>query len=130
MGTNYYHRTNICACCDRYDETHICKSHVDFEATIECDDDTPAGRIVIGSWQQWKERLQTVEGKVFDEYDNEHTVAEFIAAVERTTLTDRRRQVDVLSRHARWHRDVTAEPAVGKTWLDPEGFTFYGGGFS
>jgi hypothetical protein len=31
VGTNYYWRHNICFCCNRSDEWHICKSLISFE---------------------------------------------------------------------------------------------------
>ena len=36
MGTNYYHRTNICLHCIRYDENHIGKSSGGW--TLYCDE--------------------------------------------------------------------------------------------
>ena len=75
MGTNYYHRTNICKCCDRYDEKHIGKNSMGWQFSFQGykDDESPN----IESFKHWKKVLQ--EGKIFDEYDKEISVNEFIS---------------------------------------------------
>jgi hypothetical protein len=81
MGTNYYHRTNICEHCGRYDETHIGKSSAGwvfgFQAIVNYDN---CGHD-IATYAQWLERLKA-GGKIVDEYNGELTVEEFIKVVE------------------------------------------------
>lgn len=84
MSTNYYWRTNVCACCNRYDEKHIGKTaggwqfsfrgYRDAEYTGNPEDD-------IVSWEDWKARLRTT-GLVFDEYGAPIEVEDFIAMVD------------------------------------------------
>lgn len=133
MGTNYYHRTNICSCCGRYEETHICKSLNSFEAVTRWLDEPPYGRVIeIGSWQEWKARLLDPEpslaGQVWDEYGEQISVEEFIERVEATDPEWRRRQFTWMVNNA--PAEVSSEPRLEKTWLDPDGFTFSGRSFS
>lgn len=128
MGTNYYHRTNICECCGRFDQQHICKSMVSFEAPVVWPDESPFAPVVAASsWQEWKARL-VADGEVWDEYGKQWDVLEFIDGVEATDPDARRRQFDWMSKHQ--PARTTTEPAYGMDWLDPDGFSFYGGAFS
>lgn len=135
MSTNYYHRTNICDCCGRYDETHICKSRVSFEAVLDIalDDDYLANMVVVvGSWQEWKARLRA-GGEVWDESEERVPTEQFIRDVEATDAPLRRWQYD-------WVRDhqsqspiqiiISQNPRPDAYWLDPDGFTFSGRPFS
>lgn len=128
MGTNYYHRTNICGCCDRYDEAHICKSMTSFEGPVRWLDEPPYGPVVeLGSWQAWRERI-LAGGEVWDEYGGQIEPETFVARVERTSLDDRRRQHEWMLKNA--PNGVSDGPEEGKSWLDADGFSFYGGTFS
>ena len=129
MGTNYYHRTAICECCGRYDEQHICKSRTTFEGVVRYQDTPPYWVVVVDSWQAWKSHIQA-EGEVWDEYGEQWKVEDFIDAVEVTKPENRRRQWEWMVRHR--PEDVVDAPlaADGKTWLDADGFSFYGGAFS
>lgn len=128
MGTNYYHRTNICDCCGRYDEQHICKSLVSFEAPVAWQDPQPDGFVVtIKSWADWKARLLD-GGEVWDEYGERIPTDEFIARVEATDPERRRWQYDWMAEHL--PERVSVQPAEGMDWLDADGFSFYGGAFS
>lgn len=128
MGTNYYHRTNICRACDRYDETHICKSLTSFEGPVRSQDEPPYGWVVeVGSWREWRDRI-LADGEVWDEYGDQIPVETFVERVEATPL-------DLRGSQHKWM--VTNEPSrvsdgpeEGKSWLDPDGFSFYGGAFS
>jgi hypothetical protein len=133
MGTNYYHRTNICSCCGRYDEHHICKSMATFDTIKEWMEEPPYGqRILVGTWAEWKSQLRA-GGEIWDEYGHQHDVETFIAEVETTPIEARRRHVDwFLNGHAPtyMHWRVTDEPTVDAEWLDADGFSFSGQGFS
>lgn len=128
MGTNYFHRSNICECCGRYDEQHICKSLVTFEAPVVWQDEPPYGYVVtVKSWADWKARLLD-DGEVWDEYGERIPSDEFIARVEATDPERRRRQYDWMVEHE--PERATVQPAEGMDWLDVDGFSFCGGAFS
>lgn len=135
VSTNYYWRHNICACCGRHDEWHICKNLTSFEAHFgpaEWDDTIKrftAPPPLVTTWAEWKGLLRT-EGQVWDEYGHRHDVEAFIARVENTKPEDRRRQYDWCATHPQLgvrHLDCVQ---VDGDWLDPDGFSFYGGDFS
>lgn len=69
MSTNYYARYNVCDCCNRYDEVHIGQSYRALQTQ-------PA--LGIRSWTAWCTFLNTEGVQVFDEYDRQLDVAEFI----------------------------------------------------
>jgi len=52
MGTNYYHRTNICEKCGRFDETHIGKSSWGWTFSFH----GPNG---VSSYANWLKTLST-----------------------------------------------------------------------
>lgn len=133
MGTNYYHRTNICECCDRYDETHICKSLTSFEAVIVWGGENDCERIVtVGSWQQWKYRILE-GGQVWDEYGKMIPVATFVADVESVDPERRRWQYDWCVRNqglSGLRIPIVDCPTPDGEWLDADGFSFSGREFS
>ncbi len=136
MGTNYYWRHNICTCCHRYDEQHICKSLTSFQAYFgdaEWDDTTKqfgTAPALIASWADWKSVLAG-DGAVFDEYGDRIEVAQFIADVEATDPSARRRQYDWCCAHPRGMGIRALDQVVpGGDWLDADGFSFYGADFS
>lgn len=129
MGTNYYHRTNICDCCGRYDAKHICKSMTTFQAIWEWGGEYDCDQIVtVSSWQQWKERL-LADGEVWDEYGEKWDIEKFIADVESTEVAWRRRQYDWCLAHPQRVESLGEISAKGE-WIDADGFSFSGGGFS
>lgn len=136
MGANYYWRHDICSCCGRYDELHICKSLTSFQAQFaeaEWDDlakqYAPPEPLAV-SWSDWKDLIRK-DGEVWDEYGHRQDVDDFIARVEATDPLSRRRQYDWCVNHP---QDVPRRriDRVGPRgeWLDADGFSFYGGEFS
>lgn len=130
MGTNFYHRTNICTCCNRYDERHICKSGVSFQGYRNDSQDMFLGPPVpptypreILSWADWKAVI-CEGGEVWDEYGTHWNVAEFLAYVEDSTREERGWQYQ-------WVQEHRNEPYTqhDRYWLDPDGFSFYDGEF-
>ncbi len=120
MGTNYYHRTNICSCCGRYDENHIGKSSggwtFGFHGEKEWDLDlNPLG--VVASLSDWKLRLE--KGKIFDEYGVEISLEDFLKLVES--------KKDAKLNHTEYCREH--HPSE-KCWLDDDGNSFAEGEFS
>lgn len=128
MGTNFYLRTNVCSHCDRYDEVHICKSMTSFDTVRTFDADLTDDRITVGSWAEWKVLLLTGGGLIFDEYGRFWLTADFIEAVEGTPAEARRWQYDWMIKHRPGF--VSDVPQIDRTWLDADGFTFSGRGFS
>jgi len=132
MGTNFYHRTNICKCCDRYDERHIGKSITDFRG-YRPETTGPSymptvidnGMPVILSWDDWKRELRK-GGEIWNEYGAKLDTEQFIADVEATELAARRRQFDWVEAHGYNHRRIDG---TKPNWLDAHGFSFYDGEF-
>lgn len=123
MGTNYYHRTNICQHCNRYDEVHIGKSShgwtFNFHGERESDPEfNPLGGIVI-SFADWKERLK--EGRIFDEHGKETSLEDFIQLVE----SKRDEKYNHATYCQTYHPDYAS-----RSWLDDEGNSFSEGEFS
>ncbi len=78
MGTNYYHRYNICSECRRYDKRHIGKSSAGWQFSFKGWKDSE-GRPAIKSWQDWKYILKTFkDGQIFDEYGKEWSYASYL----------------------------------------------------
>jgi len=130
MGTNYHAARNHCDSCGRHDPLHICKSHVSFEGHFVTDWDKQGPwqvRPWLTSWAGWKTYLRSDEvAFVQDEYGEMFDVEDFIQAVELSSPEARRRQYDWCADSGR--KVDVIEP--GADWLDADGFSFYGGGFS
>lgn len=123
MGTNYYHRTNICPHCDRYDEHHIGKSSggwtFGFHGEREEDSElNPLGG-VVSSFSDWKTRLR--EGKIFDEYEEEISFEKFLQLVEAKR--------NEKNNHTEYCRVNHSSHAID-CWLDDDGNSFTEGEFS
>ncbi len=84
MGTNYFHRTNICEKCGRHDERHIGKSSMGWVFTFQAygNNDIEDNEPVIMSYKDWLKALEA-GGKIFDEYGEETSLDDFKAMVER-----------------------------------------------
>ena len=119
MGTNYYHRTNLCDCCGRYDERHIGKNHSMFRG-YRTEDWTNADGPELITWRQWKEHLAE-SGTVWSESGYQIPVAEFIDEVEAVPVKERRRQTQWVLDHGY---------TTAHDWHDPEGYSFHDGDFS
>jgi len=125
---NYYHRTDICACCGRYKENHIGKSAAGWEFSFQGyspEENIPA----IMSFEDWKRELQA-DGKIFNEYGEESTFEEFVELVEKKkngTFNDRpnKNHFDHCSEHA-----VSRGYNMDNDWKDPEGHSFTTAEFS
>ena len=78
MGTNYYHRKNICEYCDRFDEKHIGKSSAGWKFNFQGYKDESDSLIL--SFADLKKELQT--GKIFNEYDKVISFDDFVKMVE------------------------------------------------
>lgn len=73
MGTNYYLRTNICECCNRYDERHIGKSSSGWHFSLRIYQYDDVSIQSLADWQEeWK------KGKIYNEYGHEVTPSEML----------------------------------------------------
>lgn len=107
MGTNYYHRTNICPECGRYDEQHIGKSSAGWSFGFQ-------GTPTIRSYKDWLLLLGIPGSKIFDEYGREISLEDFKANVE-------------AKRNGKKHSAHYPGP---DNWIDEEGHSFSGYEFS
>jgi len=125
MGTNYYHRTNLCPVCGRYDEHHIGKSSggwtFSFHGEREPDAEINPLGCVVASFADWKKRLQY--GAIFDEYEERIPFADFVALV-----TSKRDSPENRTGYV-WKHHVGTSISRG-SWHDPEGHSFSEGEFS
>ena len=99
MGTNYYHRTNTCPRCGRYDEQHIGKSSGGWSFSFQ-------GTDSIRSYSDWLQILEG-NGKIFTEYGEEVTLEDFKELVNYKSGG---------KNHAKLYPD--------DSWLDNEGHSF------
>jgi hypothetical protein len=129
MGTNYYAVHDTCGHCGRFERTHICKSHIIFRAHFTWDSDGDP-EPWLTSWADWRHFLCGPKvDHIVDEYGDRHDIAAFIDRVEATDLAARRRQYDWCANDPQPYRKLdVVEPDAD--WLDPDGFSFHGGGFS
>ena len=121
MGTNYYHRSNTCLCCDRYDEHHIGKSSAGWTFNFHGERDknpefNPLGETIV-SFADWKKRLKI--GRIFDEYDEEISFEDFVKLIE-----SKRNEKN---NHTLYCRENHPEQ---KCWIDENGHSFSEGEFS
>lgn len=112
MGTNYYVPQSRCEHCGRGDaDVHIGKNLVMFRAYR---DDAPSPWGPIHSVEDWRRVLRDNKFAVLDECGREYDVEDFIARIDATHVTERRRQYD-------WVRDNSPH-SVGD-FLDDEQFS-------
>ena len=119
MGTNYYHRFNICDHCGRYDERHIGKASGGWTFSFQGYHATEDWR-GIHSLEDWKDLFSDPTTKIFDEYGDEISVLDFLAIVANHRGCERNHTIEA-RKHPGWPQD---------DWLDPEGHSFSGGEFS
>lgn len=111
MGTNYYHRTNICPKCGRFDEKHIGKSSSGWTFSFQ-------GSNKIRSYKDWLEILES-GGKIYDEYYCEVPLDKFKKMIEN-------KKQEKLN-HTLFCRQ---NYSCLDTWLDDEDNSFSGNEFS
>jgi len=122
MGTNYYHRTNICKHCNRYDEEHIGKSSSGWTFSFHGDREGWELKHPITSFEDWKKILK--EGKIFDENDEEISLEDFIKLVESKQNEKFNHTKYCLNQH------LERKYAEKNCWLDKNGNSFSEGEFS
>lgn len=119
MGTNYFHRTNICDCCGRFDERHIGKSSGGWQFSFHGyrPDEVWGSTVSIESWEDWKELL-IGEPFIFDEYKKQISLNEFFVLVSKKQANPKNLNHTTYCL-GRYGSDVDAS-----NWLDPEGYSF------
>jgi hypothetical protein len=132
VSTNYYVVIDPCPECGRAAEP----MHIGSGSCLrgyfhypESDDYRPR----ITTWKEWRAFLLALPPTchIEDEYGNTHEASEFVEQVEATSPDARRRQFDWEVRHERHHsRPRLGDVVPEGTWLDPDGFSFYGSAFS
>ncbi len=115
MGTNYFHRYNKCSHCNRYDERHIGMQSAGWEFSFQAFTDDEY-KPFLKSWAEWKEALKA--GQIFDEYEREISLDEFIAKVEATK--GRKNHYDSMIDYAKRH----GPSYMDGEWKDAEGWSF------
>ena len=125
MSTSYYHRTNICDCCNRYEERHIGDSSVGWEFQFQAYEE-------IRSWKDWKKELRV--GRIFDEYGREMSYYDFVMMVNRMGPGKTICQGDKTKVLRNFLDYVENDPIHGQIavdyknpklhWKDEEGFSF------
>ena len=119
MGTNYYHRTDICETCKRYKEQHIGLNSAGWEFSFQgylAEKHQPT----IMSFEDWKRELKA-DGKIFDEYGKEIFFKDFVKMVEDKkggTFNDRPN----LNHYEYCKKQALCN--MDKDWKDPEGHSF------
>jgi len=118
MGTNYYHRTNICKHCNRFEEKHIGKSSAGWQFNFQ-GYNAEQHRPPIMSFEDWKKELDA-NGKIVNEYGKECSFEEFVKMVED-------KQTDKFN-----HFDYCTEKGynMDNDWHDGEGYSFTSSDFS
>jgi len=86
MGTNYDIKYKICDKCGRYDELHLGKSSYGWRFALQANNFE-----YYKDWREMKIWLKKMcknnKGKIYDEYDEEVGLEEFITLVESKQLT-------------------------------------------
>jgi hypothetical protein len=118
MGTNYYHRTNCCDKCDRFDERHIGKSSAGWQFNFQGYEDIKS----YEAWLRllWKSTKIDKTGKIFDEYGKEIDLDDFV------------RMVSNKQKEPNNHYDHCENEghSMDNDWKDGEGYAFTSSEFS
>lgn len=115
MGTNYYHRRDVCPTCGKPDEiVHIGKASAGWTFSFH-------GTEEIRSWQEWREVLRS-GGEIRDEYGD-------VVSLERMEALVADRQHNDLN-HTTYCQREHPDHARADCWLDPEGHSFQRNEFS
>jgi len=119
MGTNYYHRTNICDCCNRYDEKHIGKSSAGWQFSFQGYEDAPE-ILSYKDWLRvlWQSLMIDKTGKIFNEYNKEMSYDDFVEMVKKKQ-SGPHNQYDEVQKECK-ERGYS----IQNDWKDEEGYAF------
>lgn len=125
MGTNYYLRTNICECCDRYDEKHIGKKSVGWQFGFRS---YRTEEIEIETCENWLEVLLKAvlidrTGKICNEYGAEVPFDSFVEMVKKSKDNLENKN------HYDWCVEHECLNSYNQ-WKDAEGYSFTDSEFS
>ena len=122
MGTNYYQRTDICKCCNRFKERHIGKSSMGWQFNFQGFDEG-YGMPIIRSFEDWKRELKA-DGKIFDECGQELSFNEFVEFVES-------KQIEPNNHYDECSKECEKRGYnMDNDWKDDEGYAFTSSEFS
>lgn len=113
IGTNFYHRTNICECCHRYDERHIGKSSGGWAFSFRGYGADYDG-VEIKSYKDWLSLLEG-GGEIRSEYGELIPLDDFKAMVEGKRAAPLNQATETWQNYPSMADDV---------WLDEEGNAF------
>ena len=125
MGTNYYHRTNICDKCNRFEEKHIGLSSAGWQFFFQGyndRDDVPG----IYSFEDWKRELQKEDGKIVNGIGIEIIFEEFVKLVEDKQTGKYNNRPNTNYYDYRSKKDYNMD----EDWKDKEGYSFTNSEFS
>lgn len=142
MGTNFYYRTNICTCCDRYDEAHVGKNSGGWSFAFRAyphdlfntdhpdwgyDPQSPFGFPIL-SRADWRKAFTDTASELWDEYGHrvEGDPSIWLASLERPDVNQVRKEQKMTS-IPYWAGSYS--PGA-QSWRDAEGFRFDAGEFS
>uniref|UniRef100_A0A6M3JPB9 Uncharacterized protein n=1 Tax=viral metagenome TaxID=1070528 RepID=A0A6M3JPB9_9ZZZZ len=108
MGSNFYHRTNLCDKCGRYDEEHIGKCSWGWSFSFHATED-------IKTYKDWLEKFKQ-GGEIWDEEGEKFTIKEFKNLVKQKINGQN---------HAKLYKEKYQD-----CYNDPEGHSFMKGEFS
>lgn len=108
MGKNYYHRTNFCADCGRYDELHIGKASKGWRFLFR---GYAQEGLKIASWEDWRNRFLE-GGQIVSEHGNSFSLVEFERLVGRF-----KEGKSHFAEHGQQHQP-------GSCWEDDQGNSF------
>ncbi len=80
MGTNYYLRHDLCNCCSRYNELHIGKNSYGWKFVFQANEENEL--VTYDKWADFLKLEVERESKIFDEYNKEISLKDFIDMVE------------------------------------------------
>jgi hypothetical protein len=118
MGTNYYHRTNICKHCGRYDELHIGKLSAGWRFTFR---GYRSDGLDIITYRDWLEILGP-NPSIFDSYGRQVTLEEFKELVENS--------MKGVSHCEEMKKDSWYDIFKHQLWVDLDGYDFNEAEFS
>ncbi len=130
MGTNYYHRINICEHCNRYTEQHIGKSSVGWQFLFHGYNGQKKVPEIksFKDWLYvlWKSLTTDKTGKIVDEYGRELSFDEFFALVKnnQTGSFNDRLNLNHYDHRKDFHKQHNWAVNINNDWKDDEGYSF------
>jgi len=117
MTTNYDYRYNICKKCGRYDYLHIGQNASGWKFLFRAHSMHPETYkdLAILSWEDWSVFMASNKGKIYNEYNQQVRLDDFLLTVSNTM------------RKGKDRNDHKGD--VGSYFKDNKGYWFYRGKF-